>query len=452
MNDTISSIATAVGTSAINIIKVSGKDAISIVNKMFLGKSLTKVPTHTIHYGFIKDENNEKIDEVLVSVYKAPKTYTGEDVVEINCHGGIACTNKILELTLTNGCRLAEPGEFIKRAFLNGKKDLIEVESISDIINAKTEAKRKMGMQGLTGELSKMITSLRSKLLNIIANIEVNIDYPEYEDAIEYTNELLKEKITEIKQELESILKESEKGKIIRDGINVGIIGKPNVGKSSLLNKLLGSEKAIVTDIEGTTRDLVEGSIILNGVTLNLIDTAGIRETDNIVEKIGVEKSKEILNNSDLLIAIFDGSKKLTKEDKQIINDLKNKKVITVINKNDLKLEIEEQELKDYNIIHTSFINDNGIDKILNKIKELFNLNKLETSDFTYLSNSRQIALIKECVTLANEIYKSNEEETPIDLIQIDIQKLWDLLGEIIGASYKEELLDEIFSKFCLGK
>ena len=309
-----------------------------------------------------------------------------------------------------------------------------------------------MGMQGLTGELSKMITSLRSKLLNIIANIEVNIDYPEYEDAIEYTNELLKEKITEIKQELESILKESEKGKIIRDGINVGIIGKPNVGKSSLLNKLLGSEKAIVTDIEGTTRDLVEGSIILNGVTLNLIDTAGIRETDNIVEKIGVEKSKEILNNSDLLIAIFDGSKKLTKEDKQIINDLKNKKVITVINKNDLKLEIEEQELKDYNIIHTSFINDNGIDKILNKIKELFNLNKLETSDFTYLSNSRQIALIKECVTLANEIYKSNEEETPIDLIQIDIQKLWDLLGEIIGASYKEELLDEIFSKFCLGK
>lgn len=452
MNDTISSIATAVGTSAINIIKVSGKDAISIVNKMFLGKSLTKVPTHTIHYGFIKDENNEKIDEVLVSVYKAPKTYTGEDVVEINCHGGIACTNKILELTLTNGCRLAEPGEFIKRAFLNGKKDLIEVESISDIINAKTEAKRKMGMQGLTGELSKMITSLRSKLLNIIANIEVNIDYPEYEDAIEYTNELLKEKITEIKQELESILKESEKGKIIRDGINVGIIGKPNVGKSSLLNKLLGSEKAIVTDIEGTTRDLVEGSIILNGVTLNLIDTAGIRETDNIVEKIGVEKSKEILNNSDLLIAIFDGSKKLTKEDKQIINDLKNKKVITVINKNDLKLEIEEQELKDYNLLHTSFINDNGIDKILNKIKELFNLNELETSDFTYLSNSRQIALIKECVTLANEIYKSNEAETPIDLIQIDIQKLWDLLGEIIGASYKEELLDEIFSKFCLGK
>ncbi len=452
MEDTISSIATAVGTSAINIIKVSGKEAITIVNKMFEGKNLTEMPPNTIHYGYIIDENKEKIDEVLVSIFKSPKTYTGEDIVEINCHGGIACANKILELTLTNGCRLAERGEFIKRAFLNGKKDLIEVESISDLINAQTEATRKMGIKGITGELTKMINELRKKLLSLIANIEVNIDYPEYEDAIIITSELLKNNIKEIKEELNKILKESEKGKIIKDGINIGIIGKPNVGKSSLLNKLIGTEKAIVTDIEGTTRDIIEGNIIINGITINLIDTAGIRETNDIVEKIGVDKSKQIIEEADLLIAIFDGSKKLTKEDKEILKELKNKKVIIIINKNDLKKEIEEEELKEYNIIHTSLINNEGTDEIIKRIEELFNLKEIETSDYTYLSNSRQIALIKQCVSLANEINESNEQNTPIDLIQIDIQKLWELLGEIIGVSYKEELLDEIFSKFCLGK
>lgn len=452
MNDTIAAIATAVGASAINIIKVSGPKAINIVNKVFSGKNLTEVPTHTIHYGFIKDENNNKIDEVLVSVFKSPKTYTGEDVVEINCHGGIASTNKILELVLTNGCRLAEPGEFIKRAYLNGKRDLLEVESIGDLINAKTEKARKMSMQGVTGELSKMINNLRGKLLTITANIQVNIDYPEYEDAIEYTNELLETNIKEIQEELENILKESEKGKIIKDGITVGIIGKPNVGKSSLLNKLLKTDKAIVTDIEGTTRDTVEGSIILNGITLNLIDTAGIRETDNIVEQIGVEKSKKIINDADLIIAIFDGSKKLTKEDKEILKEIKNKKVIVVINKNDLDTQIETEELACFNIIHSSFIENIGIQEILDKISELFKLNEIETGDYTYLSNSRQIALVKDCVSLANEIYKSNEAKTEVDLIQIDIQRLWELLGEIIGVSYKDELLDEIFSKFCLGK
>ena len=452
MNDTISAISTAVGTSAINIIKVSGPDAISIVNKMFKGKNLTEVPTYTINYGFIVDENNEKIDEVLVSIFKSPKTYTGEDIVEINCHGGIACTNKILELTLTNGCRLAEPGEFIKRAFLNGKKDLIEAEATGDIINAQTEKARKMGIQGLTGELSKMIKNLREKILTIIANIEVNIDYPEYEDAIVYTNDLLKTNITEIKEELEKILKESEKGKIIKEGLNIGIIGKPNVGKSSLLNNLLGTEKAIVTDIEGTTRDIVEGKIILNGITLNLTDTAGIRETDNLVEKLGVEKSKKIIEDSDLIIAIFDGSRNLSTEDKEILNQIKDKKVIIIINKQDLPRKIEEDYFKNFNIINTSIKNNEGINEILDKIKELFNLNILENNDYTYLSNSRQIAIIKECVRVANEIYKANLLGTEVDLIQIDLNHLWELLGEIIGSTYKEELLDEIFSKFCLGK
>lgn len=451
MNDTIAAIATAVGTSAINIIKISGPDAISIVNKLFKGKNLTKVESHTINYGFIID-GDEKIDEVLVSVFKSPKTYTGEDVVEINCHGGIASTNKILELVLTHGCRLAEPGEFIKRAFLNGRKDLLEAESIGDLINAKTESMRKMSMQGVTGELSKMIKSLREKLLTIIANIEVNIDYPEYEDAIVYTNELLRDNIKEIKESLNKILSESEKGKIIRDGINIGIIGKPNVGKSSLLNKLLNEDKAIVTDIEGTTRDIVEGQIIINGITINLIDTAGIRETEDVVEKIGVEKSKKIMSDSDLIIAIFDGSKEISEEDKEILESLKDKKVLVIINKSDLPQKINKELFSNFNIIETSILNNDGIEILIEKIKELFNLNQLEEKDFTYLSNSRQIALVKKCVTLAEEIFKSNEANVEVDLIQIDIQGLWELLGEIIGVSYKDELLDEIFSKFCLGK
>lgn len=311
MTDTICAIATSVGTSAINIIKISGKESISIVNKIFT-KDLLKAKTHTITFGYIKDKE-EKVDEVLVSVFLEPNTYTGENIVEINTHGGLAVTNKILEMLLEQGCRLAKPGEFLKRAFLNGKRDLLEAESISDLINAKTEASRKMSMNGVTGELSRIIKNLRNKLLTIIANIEVNIDYPEYEDAIVYTNELLKTNIIEIKNELKKIVDESEKGSIIKNGINIGIVGKPNVGKSSLLNRLINEDKAIVTDVEGTTRDIVEGKIVINGIEINLIDTAGIRQTSNVVEKIGVEKSKSILETSDLLLAIFDGSKPLTK-------------------------------------------------------------------------------------------------------------------------------------------
>ena len=451
MEDTITAIATSVGVSAINIIKVSGPKALDIVNSIFKGKDLTKVKGFTINYGFIMDKK-EIIDEVLVSVFHAPKSYTGEDVVEINSHGGIACTNKILELLLTNGCRLAEPGEFIKRAFLNGKKDLLEAESISDLIEAKTESSRKMAVNGATGELSKLIKNLRNKLLNIIANIEVNIDYPEYEDAIIYTNELLDENIKEIKKELDNILEESNKGKIIKDGISVGIIGKPNVGKSSLLNKLLNEEKAIVTDIEGTTRDIVEGKIILNGITLNLVDTAGIRKTDNIVEQIGVEKSKKIIDKSDLIIAIFDGSRDLSSEDEEIIREIERKKVIALVNKNDLEQKIDLSKLKKFNILNTSLINNEGINNIFTAIKEMFNLQEIDSGDYTYLSNARQISIIKNAVTIADEIYKSNKDKTPVDLIQIDVQRLWELLGELTGDSYKDELLDEIFSKFCLGK
>lgn len=450
MTDTICAIATSVGTSAINIIKISGKESISIVNKIFT-KDLLKAKTHTITFGYIKDKE-EKVDEVLVSVFLEPNTYTGENIVEINTHGGLAVTNKILEMLLEQGCRLAEPGEFLKRAFLNGKRDLLEAESISDLINAKTEASRKMSMNGVTGELSRIIKNLRNKLLTIIANIEVNIDYPEYEDAIVYTNELLKTNIIEIKNELKKIVDESEKGSIIKNGINVGIVGKPNVGKSSLLNRLINEDKAIVTDVEGTTRDIVEGKIVINGIEINLIDTAGIRQTSNVVEKIGVEKSKSILETSDLLLAIFDGSKPLTKDDLDILKEIENKKSIIIINKEDLPMQIEKEKFSRYKTLQISIKENKGINDIIEEIKSLFNLNELETQDFTYLSNARQINLIKNCLSLSEEINKQNEKNTPVDLIQIDIQRLWKKLGELTGESYKDELLDEIFSKFCLGK
>lgn len=449
-NNTIAAIATSMGRSAVNIIKISGPESISIVSKIFT-KDLSKLEPNTINYGFIK-EDNELIDEVLVSLFTSPNSQTGEDIVEINTHGGISVTNKVLELLLSNGARLAEPGEFLKRAFLNGKKDLIEAEAISDLINAKTEEARKMSLKGLSGELSKKIKTLRNKILNIIANIEVNIDYPEYEDAIIYTNELLKTNINEIQSDLEKLVKESEKGTLLNNGINVGIVGKPNVGKSSLLNLLINEDKAIVTDIEGTTRDIVEGNITINGVTLNLIDTAGIRETNNVVEKLGVEKSKDIINKSDLIIALFDISRPFTLEDEAILSSIKAKKSIIILNKTDLPTKIDLNKFTSYNVIKTSVKEDIGKDKLLNMIKELFNLNEIETGDFTYLSNARQISLIKEALKLCLEIKYQNEENTPVDLIQIDLQNLWEKLGEITGDAYKDELLDEIFSKFCLGK
>lgn len=450
MTDTICAIATSVGVSAINIIKISGPKAISIVNSLFTS-DLTRKKSGTINYGFIKNED-EIIDEVLVSVFIAPNSSTGEDVIEINSHGGISVTNKILELLLINGCRLAEPGEFLKRSFLNGKKDLLEAESISDLINAKTEVARKMSTKGVTGDLSKIVKNLRETLLNIIANVEVNIDYPEYEDAIMYTNELLKSKITEINNLLNKIVKESDKGTLIKNGINVGIIGKPNVGKSSLLNKLINEDKAIVTNVAGTTRDIVEGTIIVNGINLNLIDTAGIRNTDDVVEKIGVEKSKNIIEKSDLVIALFDGSREFDEEDLEILSNLKNKKVIVLINKIDLEQKLDRTKLKNFSTIEISIKENKGIDKLLDKIKEMFDLEEIENSDYTYLSNARQRSIIKECLNIGKEIEKQNELNTPVDLIQIDLQRLWEKLGELTGETYKDELLDEIFSKFCLGK
>lgn len=451
MEDTIVAIATAVGISALNIIKVSGKDSIIIVNKLFNGKDLTKVDSHTINYGFIVDKN-EKIDEVLISVFKSPKSYTTEDVIEINCHGGITTTNKILELLIKNGCRLAEPGEFLKRAFLGGRIDLIEAESVGDLINSKTEEARKISLKGIEGKISNLIKTLRNEILSLIANIEVNIDYPEYEDAVVITGKLLKEKIKKIKKELEKILEKSENNKIILSGIKTGIIGLPNVGKSSLLNSLIEENKAIITNIPGTTRDIIEGSIIIDGIELKLIDTAGIRKTKNLVEEIGVKKSFEILKSSDLILFVLDNNKEISKEEKELIYAVNKDKLIIIVNKVDLERKINLKELNGFNVVEISLFNQTGTEELKKKIKELFNINKINQEDYTYLTNARQIGLLKKCINIIKDIEKALKENMEVDLIEIDIKNLWETLGEITGESYREELLDEIFSKFCLGK
>lgn len=449
MDDTIVAISTSLGVGAISIIRLSGEDSINIVNKIFKGKDLTIVPTHTIHYGYIVD-NNEIIDEVLVSIMRTPKTYTKENIVEINCHGGISTTNKVLELVLSNGARLAEPGEFTKRAFLNGRIDLVEADGIMNLISSKTETSRKMSINELSGKVSSLITGIRDDLIQIISNIEVNIDYPEYEDIEVLSNEKILPSINKIKDTLIKTIKESENGRIINEGINVGIIGRPNVGKSSLLNSLLEEQKAIVTDIEGTTRDIVEGQIKLNGVLLNIIDTAGIRETDNIVEQIGVEKSYEIIDKSDLIIFLLNNNEPLTKEDLELYNKIKNKTHIIVLNKTDLKQVIDLTPIKE-EILKVSLLN-NDASIILDKIKELFNLEKLETSDLTYLSNARSISLLKKSLNnISNAIDNINNND-PIDIVELELKDAWSTLGEIIGETYTDELLDELFSRFCLGK
>ena len=453
MNDTICAISTAQGVGAISIIRISGDDSTTIVNKIFKGKDLTKVESHTINYGHIID-NNEIIDEVLVSVMKTPKTFTKEDIVEINTHGGIAATNKVLELLLENGCRLAEPGEFTKRAFLNGRIDLLEAEAIMDMIDAKTETQRKMAINQIDGKTSKLINDLRNDMIQIISNINVNIDYPEYDDVDLITNDILIPKITNLKEKIKIILKESENGKIIKEGIKTSIIGRPNVGKSSLLNALLQEDKAIVTNIAGTTRDIVEGQITINGILLNIIDTAGIRETEDLIESIGVEKSLKIMEEADLILFMLNNNEELTEELKALLNRIKDRKYLVLINKIDLDNKLNRSDLKiDSNkIIELSIKEDKGIEELKKKIEELFNLNELETKDPTYLSNSRSISILKRCLKRIEDIENSLNNNIPIDMIELDIKNIWEELGTINGTSYEEELLDEMFKRFCLGK
>ncbi len=448
MDDTIAAISTAQGIGAISIIRVSGPDAIKIVNDIFT-KDISLVPSHTIHYGFIVD-NSIKIDEVLVSVMRGPKTFTVEDVVEINAHGGIATTNKILELLLTNGCRIAEPGEFTKRAFMNGRIDLTEAEGVMDLINSETDAARSMALNQVNGKVSSMIRNLRDFLAHIISNIEVNIDYPEYEDIKEITIEDIRVALDDIKGKINKILSESENGEILKNGIKTVIIGKPNVGKSSLLNRLIGEDKAIVTSIKGTTRDALEASLSFDNIRLNLVDTAGIRDTDDTVESIGVSKSLKLLDEAELILFVLSYNEELSSDDKKIISKLKDKNYITIVNKMDLEKKIDDSLLS--NVIYVSALEDKNIDLIKDKIKELFNLEKIKTADLTYLTSARSKAILNKTLKVIDDVEKALESDMPIDIIEIDIKNIWNMLGEIIGESYDEELLDQLFSRFCVGK
>ena len=449
MNDTIAAISTTSGAGAISIIRVSGNEAINIVNKIFKEKDLTKVPSHTIHYGHIEYKGKIE-DEVLVSIMKAPKTFTTEDVVEINCHGSIVVTKRVLEILLTIGCRMAEPGEFTKRAFLNGRIDLIEAEGVMDLINSKSESEKKLALNQIEGKVSNLIKDLRQKILEVLAQIEVKIDYPEYEDIEEVTYNDLKQNINIVEEEIKRIIKESENGKIIKEGIKTAIVGRPNVGKSSLLNNLLQEEKAIVTDIAGTTRDIVEGTIIINGVKLELIDTAGIRKTNDIVESIGVNKSLETIEKADLVLLVLNNNEELTLYDKELLENIKKKKHIIIINKIDLETKLEE--INDKNIIKISALNNKGIEELKNKIIELYNLEEIESKDATYLTNARGLSLLKQAQEVIKEVNKGIENKEPIDMIEIDLKRIWELLGEITGETYQEELINQLFSQFCLGK
>ena len=450
MNDTIVAISTTMGVGAISIIRLSGKDAIAIVNQCFKGKNLEEVPTHTINYGHIYD-GEELIDEVLVSVMKGPRSFTAEDVVEINSHGGIITTNRILETMLNHGARLAEPGEFTKRAFLNGRIDLVKSEAVMDLIESKSDEARKMALSQLGGTTSTLITNFRNTLKQLLSSIEVNIDYPEYYDIEVMTVEKIKEQVSIMKKELQELVKSSENTVTIKNGIKTVILGKPNVGKSSILNKLLEQDKAIVTDIAGTTRDIVEGEIYLDGVLLNIIDTAGIRETDDVVERIGVEKSLSMINEADLIIVVLNSNEELSDEDKEILEKTKDKTRIIVLNKNDLdKKLVIPTNLK--NVVETNTNDLDGITSLKKKIKELFNLEQIATKDYTYLANSRQISLAKQAYKNLLDAEQAIEDDQPVDMIEIDLKECFDTLGEIIGATYSEEIIDNLFENFCVGK
>lgn len=451
-DDTIIGISTALSKGAISIIRLSGDDAIKIVNKVFKGIDLSKVEPNTINYGHIVDfDSCQIIDEVLVSIFKAPKSYTKEDVVEINCHGGLFVTNKIYEQLVLLGARPSEPGEFTKRAFLSGRIDLTKAEAVMDVINAENSAALKIANSALNGKISTFVDQKRQELLDIIATISVNIDYPEYDDVEQLTNEDILPKLKTIKLELEDVLNNAKSAKLLKNGINTVIVGKPNVGKSSLLNTLIGENKAIVTNIPGTTRDIVEASINLGQVTLNLIDTAGIRITEDVVEKIGVEKSKEQINKADIILCVLDGSEPINEQDKEILNEIKNKCHLTIINKIDLEQKINLGEVDD-NVLFISTKNNNTIKELENKILETLSLNNLFNKDITYISNARQLEKINFAIKALDEALTTIENEATIDFVDIDIRKAWLYLGEIVGQTSTDNLLDELFSKFCLGK
>lgn len=459
MEDTICAISTASGVGGIGIVRVSGKDSINTVKKIFKSvkcKDISKVNTHTLNYGYIVDpKNGEKVDEVLVSVMKAPHTYTTEDIVEINCHGGIIALRKVLELCLFEGARLAEAGEFTKRAFLNGRIDLIQAEAVIDIINSKTNLSLEKAFEQLEGSLSKKIVDFKNSVVSLIAHIEASIDFPEY-DIEEVTNQMLNIKIKELIININNILEDSEKGKIIREGLNTVIIGKPNVGKSSLLNTLLRENRAIVTEVPGTTRDIIEEYINIGGVPLKIIDTAGIRETDDLVEKIGVQKTRDIISKSDLIIFVLDNSDELTETDIEIAKEIKNKNVIVVINKIDLEGKLNEDRVREFlpdkKFIKISIKEEISLEEIELAIQDMFFKGHLEIKNDTLITNIRHKDLLEKA---HNNLIKASEglqSNMPLDCITIDLKNALENLGQITGESVREDIINEIFSRFCIGK
>lgn len=451
--DTITAISTPLGEGAIGIVRLSGTDALAIAQSVFKGKNLEQVASHTINYGHIIDPNTGTIiDEVMVSVMLAPKTFTRENVVEINTHGGIAVTNEILQLLIRQGARMAEPGEFTKRAFLNGRVDLTQAEAVMDIIRAKTDKAMTIAVKQLDGSLSQLINDTRQEILNTLAQVEVNIDYPEYDDVEEMTTALLREKTQEFQSLLENLLRTAKRGKILREGLSTAIIGRPNVGKSSLLNNLLREDKAIVTDIAGTTRDVIEEYVNIKGVPLKLVDTAGIRETDDLVEQIGVERSKKALQEADLVLLVLNASEKLTDQDWALLNLSQDSNRIILLNKTDLEQKIELEQLPD-DYIPISVLTNQNINLIEDRINQLFFDNaELVEQDATYLSNARHISLIEKAVQSLEAVNDGLALGMPVDLLQVDLTRTWEILGEITGDAAPDELITQLFSQFCLGK
>jgi len=455
--DTIAAISTPMGEGAIAIVRLSGDEAIDIANRVFKGKNLKEVDSHTIHYGHIVDpDTNQVVEEVMLTLMRGPKTFTREDVIEINCHGGLVSVNRVLQLVLTNGARLAEPGEFTKRAFLNGRIDLSQAEAVMDLIRAKTDRAMNVAIGQMEGRLSTLINQLRQELLETLAHIEVNIDYPEYDDVEEMTHHVLLKKAKHVRDEIIKLLETSNQGKILREGLSTVIIGRPNVGKSSLLNSLVHENKAIVTDIPGTTRDVIEEYVNVRGVPLRLVDTAGIRETEDIVERIGVERSREVLKKADLILLVLNYGEELTEEDERLFEAISGMETIVIVNKTDLPQKINMEKVKelvkDKPVVTTSLLEEKGVDALEKAISSLFFTGTVEANDLTYVSNSRHIALLTQAKKSIEDAISGTESDLPIDMVQIDLTRTWELLGEIIGDAVHESLINQLFSQFCLGK
>lgn len=441
--DIIVAVATSRLEAAISIIRISGPESIAFVQKFFTGKIIDK-ESNTINYGYIIDDG-KRIDEVLVNIYRGKKTFTGEEMVEINCHGGVYITKRVLEVCIKNGARIAERGEFSKRAFLNGRIDLSQAEAISDIISAKNSYASELALNGIRGNISNFIEDLKEDLIKIITQIEVNIDYPEYDDVEELTATSLLPESKVLLEKMNKILNDSKNIKLVKEGIKTVIIGKPNVGKSSLLNALLQEEKAIVTNIAGTTRDIVEGSISIDGIVLNMIDTAGIRETDDIIESMGVEKSKELINQADLVLLVIDGSLKLDQGDQELLELTNDSNRIIVLNKADQGIKVNLDGV----VISAK---DSDIGALTNKVKEMFELGKIIDNNDHILTNARQTMLLQKASQALNQAVEAMKMLVPTDLIVTDLYECWNNLKEILGEKAKEDLLDELFKRFCIGK